>query len=194
MRASRTRVVLAIAVLAIVAACTLRLPLPKGSPGRDRPIDRVLASVTALREGDWQTLTSSRNELWRVAWEIFKCYPLTGSGPGTFGMLAYPRSTIFPGYQIDQPYFAAHSMPLNLLAELGVIGMVAWTACWLILPLLALLCWKAHNRLALAILCIGLGNIVDTVWLVPGTTLFSVLAIILACGEHERTRNCALVQ
>ena len=185
-RSDPRRIAVAMLALLLVLACAFWIPIPKSDQMALRPVERVLASVEAFRSKNWLTLTSSRNALWRVAWEVFKLYPLTGSGPGTFGMLAYPGSTIYPGYQIDDYFFAAHSMPMNTLAELGLPGMAAWTSLWIIMPFWVLLKKTLANRMMLVVLCLGIGNIVDTMWLVPGATLLSVILIVLACADLER--------
>ncbi|MFH1523132.1 MAG: O-antigen ligase family protein [Patescibacteria group bacterium] len=65
--------------------------------------------------------TSIRMNYWRGTWEIFKDYPLSGSGLGTFG-------TIYPQYQKD-PISAgkyAHNLYLEMLAETGPLVLITF--------------------------------------------------------------------
>ncbi|MGD0093394.1 MAG: hypothetical protein ABSE73_26065, partial [Planctomycetota bacterium] len=93
--------------------------------------------------------------------------------------------------------YAAHSMPLNLLAEIGPLGMLAWVGVWIVLPAIALVRWRRGNLAALALLLAGVANIFDTVWLCSGATTFFVLLVVLACWECreayglESTRGAA---
>jgi O-antigen ligase len=59
-----------------------------------------------------------RLRFWQAALEIFKAHPLAGSGPGSF---AY----VYPQFQRDWMYYSIdpHSWPLELLAELGLVGL-----------------------------------------------------------------------
>ncbi|MCY3022080.1 MAG: hypothetical protein NTW87_23960 [Planctomycetota bacterium] len=84
---------------------------------------------------------------------------------------------------LSEVYLAAHSMPLNLLAEIGPLGALAWLALWVVLPMLALIRWRAGNVTALAVLLAGAGNLFDTAWLGTGVTTFFVLLLVLACWE-----------
>jgi hypothetical protein len=74
--------------------------------------------------------TEPRRSLWRVAWHQFEGHAVLGSGAGTFA-LAWVRSGLIAarGGALD-----AHSLYLETLAELGLVGLVLVLAL-LVLPL-----------------------------------------------------------
>jgi len=74
--------------------------------------------------------TEPRTSLWRVAWHQFEKHVAFGSGAGTFA-LAWARSGLIEsrGGALD-----AHSLYLETLAELGVVGLLLLLA-FLLLPL-----------------------------------------------------------
>lgn len=68
-----------------------------------------------------------RLEIWLRALYLVEDFPLTGAGLGMFGQVApflYPYVLIPPGITIPD----AHNLPLQVGADLGVPGLVAWTA------------------------------------------------------------------
>ncbi|MGB9857719.1 MAG: O-antigen ligase family protein [Dictyoglomaceae bacterium] len=71
--------------------------------------------------------SSSKTEriyIWKSAWKMFLDHPITGIGVGTFG-LAYPSYKL-PQSHIETTPFA-HNLPLNLLAETGILGFLSFT-------------------------------------------------------------------
>jgi hypothetical protein len=75
--------------------------------------------------------TEPRSSLWHVAWHEFEAHRTVGAGAGTFA-LAWVRSGLeaTQGAALD-----AHSLYLETLAELGLVGLAALLA-FLSLPLL----------------------------------------------------------
>lgn len=64
----------------------------------------------------------ARAQLWSAAWQMFLQHPLLGVGPHNF-VLAY--QALLPALAIDPrltPW--PHSLPLELLAELGILGLL----------------------------------------------------------------------
>ena len=84
-----------------------------------------LSRITDISGG-----TSGRNDLWRVAWEVFTGHPVIGVGIGNFQVVE-SHYVLRPGaidriqYLTDVPYLV-HNTYLQLLAESGVIGLVAF--------------------------------------------------------------------
>lgn len=79
------------------------------------PVRQALASITNFGGYSMQ----GRLRYWEAALEIFREHPLLGVGPGNF---AY----VYPQYQRDFVYYSVdpHSWPLQLLCELGLVGLV----------------------------------------------------------------------
>jgi len=77
----------------------------------------------------WQ-LDNARGLLWSAAWQLFLSDPLTGIGYGAYGTGI--RSILTSRYDM---LATAHNVPLNVAAELGLIGLaavgwVAWGTFW----------------------------------------------------------------
>jgi len=89
-----------------------------------------LALLTALGLVYVKTITdkgklsfNTRLEIWDKAWWVFKAYPVTGIGPGTFGdyFPAYPK------WGVPQP----HNIYLAFLIQTGIIGFIGFI--WLLI-------------------------------------------------------------
>lgn len=76
--------------------------------------------------------TSGRNDLWRVGWEVFKGHPIVGVGSGNF-VVVESHFALRPGaltrvqYITEAPQIV-HNTYLQLLAETGVVGLLAFLA------------------------------------------------------------------
>jgi len=89
-----------------------------------------LALLTALGLVYVKTITdkgklsfNTRLEIWDKAWWVFKTYPITGIGSGTFGdyFPAYPK------WGVPQP----HNVCLAFLIQTGIIGFIGFI--WLLI-------------------------------------------------------------
>ena len=179
------RFLLIVAVLTLFLAFLFYLPLPKLEVVS---LKRFFQTVEALRAGELGNALLVRWELFKAAILIFLDYPWLGSGPGTFPMLTANGArfgNIVGSYQRVSP----HSMPLHLLAENGLLGMMSWSVAWLLLPLIAVIRWRSEGALALVVLVMGVGNLFDTVWMVPGMTTFCVLLIVWAYDSSQDRRD-----
>jgi hypothetical protein len=106
--------------------------------------------------------------LFMTALNIGRDFPLAGSGVGSFPILARPDSPYrAPG--IVDAYGAAHcnaTQPVRLIGHLCRAGLVPVVA---LLPLATLLLVLGRaGGLCVVLLAFGLGNLVDTMWLVSG--------------------------
>lgn len=101
-RRSSTRVTVLSVVGGVVAVGWLLLP----------------ALVQRLRYGGFEL----RLDLWNAALSIFATYPITGGGPGT-----YPQLKVLHGSPGEPNAILphAHSLYLQVLAELGLVGLMA---------------------------------------------------------------------
>jgi hypothetical protein len=95
----------------------------------------VAVAVGALAAVAVNRSTEPRASLWHVAWKQFEAHVVHGSGAGTFA-LAWARSGLVDsrGGALD-----AHSLYLETLAELGIVGLLLLLA-FLAVPL-------AHRQL-----------------------------------------------
>ena len=131
-----------------------------------------------------------RGEIWRSALLQFADKPLTGQGLFTFGR-HYSRHVSAPP---ALPYAHAHSLPLNIAAELGILGMVAlvYTAVCIFRDFRH--AWKssASGDRALLISCasamVGFSahHVVDVTAMMPAVALLGVaLVAILPTGAAK---------
>jgi O-Antigen ligase len=76
------------------------------------------AHVTQIRDRLTDPANDGRLPLWRAALDIYRTQKLRGTGAGTYQQY-FPRYRTEAGYVVD-----AHSLYLQSLAELGVVGFV----------------------------------------------------------------------
>ena len=139
----------------------------------------VLAVVAA---GAATGLTEPRASLWGVAWHAFRANPAGGSGAGTFA-LAWARSGLVEtrGGALD-----AHSLYLETLAELGVVGLVVLLA-FLVVPLARIRSLRTDTGAVAAgayvVFLVHAG--LDWDWEMPAVVLAGLCcgAAALACGD-----------
>jgi O-antigen ligase len=144
----------------------------------------LVAGAIAAIAATWST--EPRASLWRVAWHQFTSHLVGGTGAGTFA-LAWARSGLAEtrGGALD-----AHSLYLETLAELGLVGL-AVLLVFLVLPL-------AHRSLRTGTAPVAAGAYVvflvhaglDWDWEMPAVVLAGLCcgAAALASGE-ERTSS-----
>ena len=94
-------------------------------------LDRLLPTAV---EGE------PRWQMWLLAWHVFANSPLFGVGIGEFAGAVF-RTGLSPNLtRFGQVWTSAHNMPLQLLAETGVLG------AFLALGSVCTWCWKAGRR------------------------------------------------
>ena len=80
--------------------------------------------------------------VWREALRLFRSRPVTGTGPGTYDEVTYRLD----GTTAD-PFFRgngwhAHNVYLHVLAETGVLGLLAWCFLWYSIIVRLLGAWR----------------------------------------------------
>jgi tetratricopeptide (TPR) repeat protein/O-antigen ligase len=162
------------------------LPILAAGAGASVLIARVLAHPTH------GTFWGSRAVFWQAALAAFRRSPLLGSGPGTFASDYLNRVSVPPQFL----YPHAHSMPLQLAAETGAVGLVS--GAWLVVALIvaAVRRWRCaplSERRLIAGLCgalatTGLHGLVDSPTLVPAIAMMWMLlaALLLSIESPER--------
>jgi hypothetical protein len=127
-------------------------------------------------------LGSNRVDFWRVAAGEFARHPLAGDGARGFGP-AY----LLHGTSAETPR-RAHSLPLDVLAETGIVGLLLLVA-GLGVPLVAA-CRRLRGTDVVAVGAVGgfaawlVQSGVDWTWTIPGDTLLALvlLGVALARG------------
>jgi O-antigen ligase len=185
------------AVAGLVATVVMWIAVQR--PTASRPSRRgwlgiVLATVAvgvvavALAPALTERLLSGdagRIELWTAAWQMFLADPISGVGPGTFPDVR--PTTAISGANLAV-LTTSHNSVLHVLAEMGVLGLIAGT--WLLLAVGRLaygalrgLRAQARDDRSLVIAAIaslvaaGVHSIVDTQFHLPAVVLLVFLAV-----------------
>ncbi len=160
------------ALAGLVVAATFGLLV--GGLG-ERPTQAELAA--GAQAGRLTTVSSNRYEYWRVGLLALERDPLKGAGSGGFRVLWLQERSI------PEAVRDVHSLPLEMAAELGLVGLAVWLA-WLAGVLLAARRALERDRTTAAGWCAAalvwvLHASIDWDWQFPAVTL---PAIVLAGG------------
>ncbi len=125
-----------------------------------------------------------RIELWKVAIGIVASRPLTGVGAGNYPVIA-------PSIVADLHSDHAHNVPLQLAAEIGVIGGGIWLWIWLASALMLVQRWQVLNSWAVVSICawlaLGLISLYDGYpWMLNAGRLLTVTVLSLVSRTTER--------
>lgn len=143
----------------------------------------------------WQSFNVSgrgadlRTLLWGYAWEMFASQPLTGQGLFTYGYHLPLYWSIPP----QQAQSHAHNLPLNVLAEMGLLGALALGATVVVVLSHLRIQWhqaNASQRLGLmeaygAVAGFGVHHLFDMPAMMPAIAGVGVLALALACAPLQ---------
>lgn len=122
---------------------------------------------------------STRDQFWQTAWQMFSAHPLVGNGPNTYALVYTAR------YPTEPTYNHAHSLPLNTLAESGLLGFGSTT---LFVVVLAGYLWQRRaNPYARAALAAGASFLAHSLTDTPGTSIAVAvpLALIIGAALHD---------
>ena len=156
----------AVTVVVAAVALALALTLPAGS----------LADDAAKYEGD-------RAWYWHVAWQETAEAPVVGRGAGTFERSWLEEQPI-PVFVLD-----AHSLYLEMLAELGLVGL-ALLALVLVPPLVGAF-RGASAAAAGAYVAFLVHAGVDWDWEMPAVTLAGLFCGAVLLRRSQEERGCA---
>ena len=168
-------------VAALVAAAALGL-LAGGLA--ERPTAEELAAGAGA--GRLATVSSNRYEYWRVGLLAVERNPLEGIGSGGFRVLWLQER------RIPEAVRDVHALPLEMLAELGLVGLAAFAAFLGGLLLAGRRALAVDRQLAAgwcaAALVWLLHASVDWDWQLPAVTLPALVlaGALVALGEAER--------
>jgi O-antigen ligase len=163
---------------------TLRPRMRSAWVVRSAPVAVVLVGVVL-----WRALAGlgDRAQYWRVAWRVVERHPLLGSGAGTFDeqWLRYRGS----GVSVRD----AHSLYLETLSELGVVGLVLLVAL-LVFPIVV--SRRARDPLTTACLAAYCAFLVHTAfewdWEIPVVIVSGLLLASVLVRSSTSTREVAL--
>jgi hypothetical protein len=200
--ARRRAIVRGLAATCCALALAGLLALALSSRGLDGSVSHAWRSFTATRATgvyDPRRLLSADSEnrwvWWKEAAGAFSARPLQGWGAGSFGVthLLYRRDTL----SVQQP----HSLPLQLLAETGVVGAALALGCLaLLLATAARAVRRGGKRLApaapallAAAVAYAVHSLYDWDWDIPALTITALLLLgtlvgSVATAGPQRTR------
>lgn len=140
---------------------------------------------------------SGRQDLWTVAWRVFDQHPVTGVGVGNFQVVE-PRYVLQPGNithvtLISETPKIVHNVYLQLLAETGVIGLIAFLVVvlfsmrtsWLAARTFDAIGAVGHGNLARAVLTATIGMLAAMFFISNGADFR--LWVLLAFGPVLHT-------
>lgn len=182
--AAAAGLILIVSAVAVGALAKAGNPVSYANDKWDEFTEVEASTASGTRLG---TVSGPRYDIWRVAVDQFGEAPLVGAGEGSF-RFAYYRER-----QTDRNLADAHSLPLRLLAETGLIGAGLF-ALWLI-ALAVAIAKRARlagprERAAVAGLAAA-GTVVvaqssvDWLWLIPALFGLAVLALGLAAASED---------
>lgn len=182
--------------VAVAAAC---LTIAAGAAGAlearaslERALDRITGSLSetdpdSAPAGSTRLASLSpngRRQAWSVAWEMTRQHPVRGAGQGQFSRRWGTERDIASLYVL-QP----HSLELELLAELGAVGLALFVAF-----AAAGAAGAARGPRRTAAVALGAGAAlfgevsVDWTWSFPGVVLPALLLVGAAGGGRRLTR------
>lgn len=93
---------------------------------------RIKHQVKRIERGDWYFLLSARSDGWTAAREMVRTHPLAGAGASNFTHAYYPSriswldrsDSIGKRAELATHFRFAHCDPLQMVAELGVLGLL----------------------------------------------------------------------
>ena len=163
-RARGLRAAAAAAVVAVAAGLAI------GGLG-ERPTEAELA--LGAKAGRLTSATSNRYEYWHVGLAAFGRRPLTGVGAGGF-RVEWLRERSIPEVVRD-----THSIEIELAAELGLVGLLAFGVAVAGVAVAARRALRAHPRVAAgfcaALIAWILHASIDWDWQLPAVTLPAIV-------------------
>ncbi len=137
--------------------------------------------VSTILEPDLNPGVGIRLDAWRDALRLFRSRPITGTGLGTYDEVTYRLE----GTKAD-PFFRlggwhAHNVYLHLLAETGILGLLAWCYFWYAIIARLLSAWRradAHDRLLVA----------GAFWAVVAFLVLSMSEVMIGARVHASLR------
>jgi O-antigen ligase len=84
-----------------------------------------------------------RLRVWREAWRLFTEHPIVGTGVGTFDEVAYRIPAMEATPDFYQAGWHAHNVPLHILSESGVLGLLAYALLWFVIVRALIGAWRS---------------------------------------------------
>lgn len=183
-------------VILIVLAAVSVFALVQSHATQDATQGVVARAASVADPGDYAI--QGRLNFWRAGLKIFRDHPVFGTGPGTF-------DAVHAAYQRDVRYFArdAHSLYIQTLAEMGIIGLGALAALLVAIgntwrrTLLAAQGTEEYPLilgLGLGVLAFVLHSAIDMDWMFPAipATAFGLIGVLAWYDAPSRVRTAGV--
>jgi O-antigen ligase len=150
-----------------------------GLAARSERMARYL--ISTIIEPDRNPGVGMRLNAWRDAVQLFRSRPVTGTGLGTYDEVTYQLEGTTADPYFRQQGWHAHNVYLHLLAETGILGLLAWCYFWYAIIARLLGAWKgadARDRLAVA----------GALWSVLAFLVLSISEVLIGARVHANLR------
>lgn len=181
---ARRRLSLTGAAIAVVAALALGAPTAIAHRFNQFVDQQTVTAGPLVRNRLSSTSNNGRLELWTIAWDVFLAHPLEGTGQETFEVLWYEHR------KEGTVVVNAHSLYLETLSELGVVGLL-FVAAFVIGTLVGLAPFRRGRDRALyaalfaTTLAWAVHAGVDWDWQMPAVSLWVAALGGLALGRPD---------
>ncbi|HEY9075213.1 MAG TPA: O-antigen ligase family protein [Anaerolineaceae bacterium] len=143
----------------------------------------------ALHPSHASSIFAARSEFWGPAWQAFLSSPLTGTGPFTFASAYLAANSVPPRFL----FVHSHGTPLNLLAEMGLLGAAAlgWlvfaaaSTLWRVLSKAQAADWGVAAGAAACLVALGVQGFFDCFHTEPITLWAFVIVLGAALGSPQ---------
>jgi len=113
-------------LLAFSACALVALPVLPWLVGL-LPIDMTVSATASSRLDPSVLAAEERPRIWKAAWMMFEQAPVFGVGLRQFAWQHFVLNEQFPAPRVVGLTDHAHNLPLHVLAELGVVGLILLT-------------------------------------------------------------------
>jgi O-antigen ligase len=137
--------------------------------------------ISTILEPDRNPGVDLRLSVWRDALRLFRTRPITGTGLGTYDEMTYrlEGTTAEPFFR--RQGWHAHNVYLHVLAETGILGLLAWCYFWFAVVARLLAAWRraeAPDRLIAA----------GALWAVFAFLVLSITEVLIGARVHASLR------
>ena len=148
-----------------------------------------------LQHPSHSSIWVTRQDFWRAAWSMFQSSPLYGVGPSTYGTHMLEYVSVPPW----RPFPHAHSLPMTVLAEGGMVGILALVVLCVAFVKVVRQSWRGATSAQRLLMAGGIASLagfsvhslVDNHVGVPalGTVMLGIAAMTLAIPTRDGARG-----
>ncbi len=137
--------------------------------------------VSTILEPNRNPGVELRLSAWRDAIHLFRSRPITGTGLGTYDEVTYTLADTKADPFFRRAGWHAHNVYLHLLAETGILGLLAWCYFWYAIVARLLGAWRRADRRDRLL---GAGAL----WAVLAFLVLSISEVMIGARVHASLR------